>query len=112
MNVYFSSKRILTIEFTFPETSGFELFYIFIIHPKPKGSMKKYTLIFLAIFALITCTNAQTADPYLWLEEVDGKKALEFVEQQNKVTLDKLTHEKDYQSIYAKSLEIYNSTDR
>src|SRR5258708_33645265 len=74
--------------------------------------MKKYTLIFLAIFALITCTNAQADDPYLWLEEVDGKKALEFVEQQNKVTLDKLTHEKDYQSIYAKSLEIYNSTDR
>ena len=74
--------------------------------------MKKYTLIFLAVFALITSTNAQTDDPYLWLEEVDGKKALEFVEQQNKVTLDKLTHEKDYQSIYAKSLEIYNSTDR
>lgn len=74
--------------------------------------MKKYILISLAVFAFITGTNAQTDDPYLWLEEVDGKKALEFVEQQNKVTLEKLTHEKDYQSIYAKSLEIYNSTDR
>ncbi|NIJ52834.1 prolyl oligopeptidase family serine peptidase [Dyadobacter arcticus] len=56
--------------------------------------------------------NAQTDDPYLWLEEVDSKKSLEFVEQQNKHTLDKLTTEKSYQQIFDKSLEIYNSTDR
>ncbi len=64
---------------------------------------------------MLTCTSiitAQTEDPYLWLEEVDGKKALEFVDKQNKLTIDKLSHLKDYQSIYTKSLEIFNSTDR
>ncbi len=51
-------------------------------------------------------------DKYLWLEEVDGKKALEFVAAQNKATVEKLSQEKDYQSIYDKSLEISNSSDR
>lgn len=51
-------------------------------------------------------------DPYLWLEEVDGPKALEFVNKQNKTTLDRLSAVKEYQSIYDKSLEIYNSTER
>lgn len=51
-------------------------------------------------------------DKYLWLEEVDGKKALEFVAAQNKATVEKLSMEKDYQSIYDKSLEISNSSDR
>ena len=51
-------------------------------------------------------------DPYLWLEEVDGKRALDFVEKQNKATLEVLTKQKDYQDIYNKSLAIINSTDR
>lgn len=56
-------------------------------------------------------TQAQE-DKYQWLEEVDGKKALEFVAAQNKATVEKLSMEKDYQSIYEKSLEISNSSDR
>ena len=28
-------------------------------------------------------------DPYLWLEEIEGDRALDFVEQQNRLTLDK-----------------------
>src|SRR5260221_10529101 len=28
-------------------------------------------------------------DPYLWLEEIEGERALAFVEQQNRLTLDK-----------------------
>jgi prolyl oligopeptidase len=51
-------------------------------------------------------------DPYLWLEEVDGAKALEFVNTQNKTTVEKLTQVKEYQSIYDKALEINNSTDK
>jgi prolyl oligopeptidase len=51
-------------------------------------------------------------DKYLWLEEVDGKEALEFVNAQNQISIDKLSKEKDYQSIYDKSLEILNSTDK
>ena len=33
--------------------------------------------------------EAPDDDPYLWLEEIEGQRALAFVEQQNKLTLDK-----------------------
>ncbi len=56
-------------------------------------------------------TQAQE-DKYLWLEEIDGPKALEFVEKQNKATVEELSAEKDYQAIYNKSLKIYNSSER
>jgi len=74
--------------------------------------ISKYMLLSLSILAGIQNLNAQNEDPFLWLEEVDGVKALEFVAKQNKLTVDKLTQQKEYQPIFNKSLEIYNSTDR
>jgi prolyl oligopeptidase len=73
--------------------------------------MKKYTLLLLALFGIVLITQAQE-DKYLWLEEVDGQKALEFVNAQNKTTVAELSAEKDYQDIYDKSLAIYNSDER
>ena len=73
--------------------------------------MKKYTLLLLAVFAIVLSTQAQE-DQYLWLEEVDGQKALEFVNAQNKTTIAELSAEKEYQDIYDKSLAIYNSDER
>jgi prolyl oligopeptidase len=73
--------------------------------------MKKSMLLFLALFATSQIIKAQQ-DKYQYLEEVDGEKALEFVNTQNKVTLEKLSKEKDYQQIYDKSLDILNSSDR
>lgn len=69
------------------------------------------TFVFVS-FTLGSTLYAQSDDPYLWLEEVDGAKALEFVNQQNKLTVDKLSGQPEYQDIFKKSLEIYNSTDR
>ncbi len=60
---------------------------------------------------LSSIINAQD-DNYLWLEEVDGAKALEFVNKENKISFDKLSNTKYYRPIYDKSLEIYNSADR
>lgn len=74
--------------------------------------MKKYILLSLTILAFTQRINAQSEDPYLWLEDIDGKKSSEFVDRQNKITIGKLGQKKEYQSIYAKSLEIYNSIDR
>ncbi len=74
-------------------------------------NMAKYTLLFMAMMAINQSASAQT-DPYLWLEDIDGRQSMEFVEQQNKITCDRLSQEKDYQDIYNKSLEIYNSSDR
>ena len=73
--------------------------------------MKNYTLLLLALFAIVLSTQAQE-DKYLWLEEVDGQKALEFVNAQNKTTIAELSAEKEYQNIYDKSLAIYNSDER
>ncbi len=74
-------------------------------------NMKKYNLLAAALFAILLTTQAQE-DKYLWLEEIDGEKSLEYVEAQNKVTFEELSKQKDYQSIYDTSLEIYNSTER
>ena len=73
--------------------------------------MKNYTLLFLVLFGISQIIQAQE-DKYQWLEEVDGQKALEFVDAQNKATVEELSAEKDYQDIYDKSLAIYNSTEK
>lgn len=73
--------------------------------------MKKYALLLLVFLGTIQFLKAQQ-DKYLWLEEVDGKRALEFVEAQNKATYDELSKEKDYQEIYDRSLEIANSEEK
>jgi prolyl oligopeptidase len=73
--------------------------------------MTKYPFILMTLLGINQISQAQE-DKYLWLEEVDGQKALEFVAAQNKATFDKLTKEADYQSIYDKSLEISNSSDK
>ena len=74
-------------------------------------NLKKYTLLVAALLGVILITKAQE-DKYIWLEEVDGQKALEFVNTQNKATVEELSTTKYYQNIYDKSLEIYNSTER
>jgi len=73
--------------------------------------MKK-SLIALTIFFFNFYTMSAQEDTYLWLEEVDGAKALDFVEQQNKATMAILMQHKDYQDIYTKSLAILNDTDK
>ncbi|MGV8964208.1 MAG: prolyl oligopeptidase family serine peptidase [Candidatus Saccharimonadaceae bacterium] len=74
--------------------------------------MKKYTLLLLFVLFGINQFMQAQEDKYQWLEEVDGTKALQFVNAQNKLTIDKLSKEADYQSIYDKSLEIYNSSEK
>jgi prolyl oligopeptidase len=74
--------------------------------------MKRISLLFGLIVIFTQMNMAQDTDPYLWLENVDAEKSLEWVNQWNKKTLEVLTSQPDYQSIYDKNLEIYNSTDR
>ncbi|TAD91356.1 MAG: S9 family peptidase [Bacteroidetes bacterium] len=51
-------------------------------------------------------------DKYQWLEEVDGKNALDFVGALSNKTVEKLSSQPYYQSIYDKSLAIYNSDEK
>ena len=73
--------------------------------------MKKYTLLLLTLIGISEISQAQE-DKYQWLEEVDGAKSLEFVNAQNKATIEKLSKEKDYQAIYDSTLEISNAAER
>jgi len=52
------------------------------------------------------------SDPYLWLEEVEGEKALAWVEEQNELSLGYLETLPQFEPLYERNLEIYNSDDR
>lgn len=51
-------------------------------------------------------------DPFLWLEDVEGERALSWVEQQNQVTVEELSGHPSYQTLYQRILSILNSRDR
>ena len=51
-------------------------------------------------------------DPYLWLEEVEGKRALEWVEAQNKVSLGALRNDPRYPPFFDQVNAILNAKDR
>ncbi len=72
--------------------------------------MKKTFLVIL--LAIMTQVNFAQDDPYLWLEDVDAEKSLNWVEQWNEKTLKVLMSQPGYEEMYEKDLEIYNSTDR
>ncbi len=55
---------------------------------------------------------ADTEDPWIWLEEVDGEKALAWVEEQNARSVAVLEKVPQFEPIYKKSLEILNSRAR
>jgi len=69
-------------------------------------------ILFIAFLFLCSGALFSQDDPYLWLEEVDGEKALEFVENQNEITLERLQKVEEYDKIYDRCLEIYNSSDK
>jgi len=54
----------------------------------------------------------QVTDPYLWLEEVEGKRALDWVNAKNAATVAELTKHATYQPIFDRSREILDSRDR
>lgn len=51
-------------------------------------------------------------DPYLWLEEVHGERAMEWVEQQNEMAQQELAQSELYQLMYDQTLEVLDSDDR
>ena len=74
--------------------------------------MKKSVVLFTFILFISQIMIAQENDPYLWLEDVDAQKSLDWVEKWNEKSLGVLTSQPNYQSIYNKNLEIYNSNER
>ena len=53
-----------------------------------------------------------TTDSYLWLEDVESERALDWARSHNEATLAALERHPAFDSIYKKCLEIYDSKDR
>ena len=71
--------------------------------------------ILIAVVALALCGIAgaeEPEDPYLWLEEVEGEKALDWVKERSAQDTAVLEAVPVYGEIHENLLEIYNSSDR
>ena len=56
--------------------------------------------------------TTQNEDPYLWLEEVHGDKALEWVKEQNSMSAKRIEEFPLFNSLYKRLLESYNDKDK
>ncbi|KKM19367.1 hypothetical protein LCGC14_1656380 [marine sediment metagenome] len=78
--------------------------------------MRSRFIILLSILTLLLSVNEawseEYTDAYLWLEEIEGEKALSWVEDKNKASLAVLKAQPMFEGIYQKALEILNSDER
>ena len=81
--------------------------------------MKNATLLILFVSFLTLQTAALYAqeeeaaeDPYLWLEEVESEKSLDWVKEQNKNSEQILTSNPLYENLQKRYLEVYNDKDK
>jgi len=75
--------------------------------------MKRSLIVGLVLVAsLNTLAQSPNEDKNLWLEEVDGKKALQWVTNANAATDKSLTTDPLYQSLYQDALSALNSKDK
>ncbi len=78
-------------------------------------------LVGLALISLTLClspfiANASTTkpmqDPYLWLEEVNGDKALKWARERNKISQTELEAKPEFKETKERILKILNSKDK
>ena len=77
----------------------------------------RIALVFLACLPALAAAApaapaASATDPYLWLESVTGKKALDWVEHQNKVSTAELAQSKEFTDMRERFLSILNSNEK
>jgi prolyl oligopeptidase len=80
----------------------------------------KQCLILCLVFALVlsvSCKKAEDSskeadDPFIWLEEVEGQRALDWVRTENDRTLKRLTGDPRFEDLYEEGLEDLTKTDR
>jgi prolyl oligopeptidase len=74
--------------------------------------MRHRFVIAVLIFAVASIALAADEDPYLWLEEVENEKALEWAKAKSEADTAVLEAQPNYTEIYDTMIEIYNSRDR
>ena len=70
------------------------------------------TLLAAPALAQETAQDMSSDDPFLWLEEVEGERAVAQVRQWNARTLETLEADPLHRTMYAEALEIVNSQDK
>ncbi|MCR6643109.1 MAG: hypothetical protein NVV62_00330 [Terricaulis sp.] len=82
--------------------------------------MRQFFAAAFGAFALAACasspaateTHRMTEDPYLWLEDIEGERALAWVREQNARSLAVLEADPRYAALYADASAIANNRDR
>ncbi len=78
--------------------------------------MKGRIIVLLSVLSLVLPKGPARAqeevDPYLWLEDVEGEKALDWVKQHNEASLAVLKAQPGFEETFDKALEILNSDQR
>jgi prolyl oligopeptidase len=77
----------------------------------------KLALMALTVFLLPGCggenkKTADTTDPYLWLEDIEGTKALDWVRAQNKISEEAFTKQPLYTQLRDRFLVVFNDRER
>jgi prolyl oligopeptidase len=74
--------------------------------------MRTLTLFLTLNLMLVNAMAKDVEDPYLWLEEVEGEKALEWARERNAETLAVLEEKPEFQTYFDKNLAVYDSQER
>ena len=90
------------------------LFYSLKNTSRKKISLKaiQCCLFFLFLFSLNQSVISSNIDPYLWLEEVEGKKSLAWVEEQNEETFTRYTETNAFKEKYERIKKELNDDER
>lgn len=76
------------------------------------SSPRTHALFFTLLLLLATFAVQESSDPYLWLEEVEGEKALAWVKERNQTTKDAYEERPEFKAIYDRSLAILDSKEK
>jgi len=78
--------------------------------------MKKYIRILVLFAFVFGCREArrqtETTDPYLWLEEIEGDRALEWIKAQNAASEKVIDNQPEYEPLKERFLETFNDDDK
>ena len=90
------------------------LFYSLKNTSRKKISLKtiQCCLFFFFLFSLNQSVISSNLDPYLWLEEVEGKKSLAWVEEQNEETFTRYTKSNAFKEKYERIKKELNDDER
>lgn len=66
----------------------------------------------LLLMGNLVCQSQNLNDPYLWLEEIEGEKPLEWVESKNKLSEKRISSNPLYESLRQKYLKASNNKDK